>query len=1121
MRLAAPPGGKRQRQAAVTPPPPAFRLEQISTATQLLYVHDDCSGFDFLVDTGAAVSLFPHSSKTPPSPSNLRTADGSPLPTWGTRRMKLNLGGKEYAWNFLLAPVDRPILGWDFLSHFRLIVDAPGARLLNSNMMAPICVVTGNLSNEAVTINTVQPPAISALLNEFQEIFGAGFSDIRPTLGVEHHITTRGPPVHARARRLEPAKLAAAKAEFLRMEQAGVIRRSNSPWASPLHMVPKDGEEWRPCGDYRTLNAATVPDTYPLPHVADLTAKLHGKRIFSKIDLLKGFYQIPMHPADVPKTCVVTPFGAFEWLFMPFGLRNAAQTFQRCMDQLLADMDSAFIYLDDVLVASATIDEHIKHLRELFLRLRNNGFKINRAKCIFAQHEVPFLGHTVSESGIRPLPRHVDAVAAFPPPADVPALQRFLGLVNFFRRFIPGAAGILRPLTDSLKTTDAPFQWTPAMQTAFEAAKSALASACSLRHPIPDAKLSLAVDASASHVGAALQQMEGGGWAPLAFFSRKLLPAETKYSAFDRELLAAYSAIKHFRHAVEGREFTLYTDHKPLVHAMQKSTPPDSNRQQRHLSYISEYTTDLQYLPGVSNVAADALSRPVAALLPDSAFVDAQKACIDCNTLAADDKFQVRPTGAGGALMSHASPSARLLVPSGFRRRCFEDVHNTAHPGTRATRRLLSRRFLWTGMKKDVALWVKECLECQKSKITRHQHPPVEQIPIPARRFTHVHLDLVGPLQTVDDLSYILTMVDRTTRWAEAVPLKETSTATCIRAFLDTWVSRFGVPTLLTTDQGAQFTSSLWQETCEQFGIEHRRTSPYHPQSNGMVERFHRRLKDALRAKAAATDWPAQLPLILLSLRSAPAEGSGISSAELVYGSTLSYPSSFLDSRPPAGEDFHLRLQRVLRRLPPLPTRPSPAPVWVDPALQSSTHVFVRRDGHVPPLEPLYDGPFAIVQKDDKVFTLQIGGRRVNINVERLKPVHASGEVTEQQPPRRGRPPRRAPPRAAPAPPALSSWASPAPPATRPPTAQPPRRRGRPPRSVPGSATRVQPPTPPPSRRPGLRPRHRAGGWGGGVGNPVYTQAGEEGPPHRARLTENHPIGPRSHVTRAKPSLPA
>ena len=524
-------------------------------------------------------------------------------------------------------------------------------------------------------------------------------------------------------------------------------------------MVPKSDGTWRPCGDYRLLNAKTVPDRYPVPNVHDLSARLHGCTVFTKLDLVKGYYQVPMNPDDIPKTCVVTPFGAFKWLFMPFGLRNAGNTFQRMMDRVGIDLPFVFIYLDDILVASPNLQTHEVHLRQVLERLRGFGLVINPAKCLWAKTLVPFLGHQVTAAGITPLDRHLDAVQNYLPPTDVQSLQRFLGLVNLFRRFIPAAASLLAPLTDALKKTAAKFEWTPEMATSFAAAKKALISATALQHPNSSAEISLAVDASSTHVGGVLQQWDAAAaaWAPLAFWSKKLGGAERNYSTFDCELLAVYLGIRHFRFALEGRQFTLLTDHKPIVSALTRVSPPVSARQQRHLSYISEFSVKLVHLPGVSNAVANALSRPppsvsavtsttmragtpasgmvagptyhqtVRAGTPASGTVAAastvntidvltavstadllseQAKCSDCRFLVNSPRFLVR-ADQNGVLFSHSDAEPCLLVPAVHRRRVFDDVHGLAHPGTRATKRMISRRFLWPAMMKDITAWVK------------------------------------------------------------------------------------------------------------------------------------------------------------------------------------------------------------------------------------------------------------------------------------------------------------------------------------------------------------------------------------------------------------------------------
>jgi hypothetical protein len=246
------------------------------------------------------------------------------------------------------------------------------------------------------------------------------------THGVQHHIVTSGRPVTAKFRRLDNVKLAAAKEEFQKLEAEGIIRRSDSCWASPLHMVQKADRSWRPCGDYRRLNLLTEPDCYPLPNMNDITSRLAGCTVFSKLDLKKGYHQIPVLPADIPKTAIITPFGLFEYVRMPFGLKNAGMTFQRFMDQILWDLPFTIVYLDDILVASKDLQSHKDHLREVLSRLQQQGLVLNKEKCVFNQSSVDYLGLHVTSEGTSPLKDQATAIRSFPQPATIKDLQGFL-----------------------------------------------------------------------------------------------------------------------------------------------------------------------------------------------------------------------------------------------------------------------------------------------------------------------------------------------------------------------------------------------------------------------------------------------------------------------------------------------------------------------------------------------------------------------------------------------------------------------------------------------------------------------------------------------------------------------
>jgi len=906
-------------------------------------------------------------------------------------------------------------------------------------------------------------PAVQRLLKAYRDVLNPS-KMIPPTKhDVRHHIETDGRPVSSRFRRLDAEKLAAAKAEFAQLEKEGVIERSNSCWSSPLHMVRKADGSWRCCGDYRRLNMITKPDRYPLPNMLDFSGRLAGCVVFSKLDLRKGYYQIPVAPADVCKTAIITPFGLFHFKKTPFGLRNAGMTFQRMMDQVFAGLDFVFWYLDDIVIASQSEEQHLVHLQIVLERLREHGLVLNAEKCEFGRSSIEFLGHLVSAKGAVPLKRHVAAITRFPLPGSVKELQAFLGLVNFYRRFLPGVAKTLLPLTNYLKggkTGAAAVSWDESMVAAFKAAKAAICAATELAHPQSSAQLSLWVDASASHIGGALQQLLPGrsDWQPLGFFSRKLSEAEKKYSAFDRELLACKDGIRHFRHMLEATAFTIYTDHRPLTHALGRVSEPWSARQARHLAEVAEYTSDIRHVAGKDNVVADTLSRPpvaapvlqpataesvkapsgslvssartgeaagaclqevVAAVAPATApevglcgaaeLAAAQGTCRETKELAASISLKVSRLRLEGVevLCDESMGRPRPLVPVSLRKQLFEAIHNLAHPGTRASRRLIAAKYVWRGLNKDVAAWCRACQHCARGKVTRQPQAPVQPIQIPQQRFSHIHLDIVGPLPASSSgHTHLLTIIDRSTRWLEAVPLSSTSAEACADAVCSAWIARFGVPAAMTSDRGRQFTSAVWTSLCSTLGVEHCTTTSYHPQSNGMVERAHRQLKDALRSRLAGSRWLEHLPWVLLGLRAAPKEDSALSSAEMVFGTQLRLPGELASGQLVVDEAFLRRLKEA----EPLPTRqPSyaeaaarPAPT---PALMGAKMVFVKVGGHKPPLDPQYAGPYLVVSRGLKVFTVDIGGRAEVVSVDRLKPFLGADQVTPAAAPRRGRPP--------------------------------------------------------------------------------------------------------------------
>jgi hypothetical protein len=389
--------------------------------------------------------------------------------------------------------------------------------------------------------------------------------------------------------------------------------------------------------------------------------------------------------------------------------------------------------------------------------------------------------------------------------------------------------------------------------------------------------------------------------------------------------------------------------------------------------------------------AAKPVSSPAMGGLDLLLLAAAQAGCTETQEAAAFTSLKIKffPLGGKSLMCDVSLANPRPVVPASFRRVVFDSVHSIAHPGIRATKRMISACYVWKGMGADIMSFCRDCQRCARGKVTATVHAQVQPIQLPVKQFSHVHIDIVGPLPaSPGGCTHLLNMVDRSTRWAEAVPLVNTFTASCAAAFFKSWVSRFGVPAVLTSDRGVQFSSAVWGKLCTTLGISYRLTTAYHPQENGLVERFHRQLKDALRARLDSQDWPSHLPWVMLGLRAAPKEDCGISSAEMVYGEALTLPGDFLEASTPPADSFLQQLRERMTRFQPLPTRPVEVKrvSHQEAAHRKADFVYIRRGAAASSLSPLYSGPYQVISKGEKTFHVDIGGRDEVISADRLKP---------------------------------------------------------------------------------------------------------------------------------------
>ena len=709
---------------------------------------------------------------------------------------------------------------------------------------------------------------------------------------VQHHIqlVEGTEPIAEPLRRMSPKLLEELKHQLDEYMRKGIIEPSVSPWGAPVLFVRKKNGSFRLCVDYRSLNAKTIKDRYPIPRADDLLDQLQGAKYFSSLDLTSGYHQIPIAPEDRAKTAFKTRYGSFQFLTMPFGLTNAPATFQAWMNGVLEPFVDRFmvVYLDDILIYSSSEEEHMQHVDQVLAALWKAKAYLNMDKCSFFQTTAKFLGYVVTPSGIKPDPGLVDKIAGFPRPTNRTECRSFLGAAGFYRRFMPNFAKAAAPLHDLTKDT-VPFEWTANHEKSFVALKGLLTQAPVLRLPDQRLPYSVFTDASNVAIGAVLAQKHSDGvHHPIAYYSRKLKDAEVNYAVHDKELLAVKDALLEWKHYLLGEIGTqVYTDHRPLVHLhSQKDLNPC---QIRWLEKVAPFDVSIVYIAGRHNVLADLLSRPSqdpstvslnvvehvgSELQPSSEvgrrvlqgykkdeFVLSLKKCLKqlpvpkvYNQLNVDC---VKETDSG--LLYYRDPGSklmRLIVPNDHAlRRQLCEIHHTpvtsGHPGRERMLKDMVRYYYWPKMAEDVAEFCRQCQTCQfikgQNKVKKGWLQP---LPIPDQDWDEVSMDFVVKLPTTKKgNNTILVMVDRFTKWAYFVATKSPplDAAKVAELFLAHVYRNHGMPKKIVSDRDSRFTSDFWKELMKLVGTKALMSTAYHPQTDGLTERVNRILEDMIR----------------------------------------------------------------------------------------------------------------------------------------------------------------------------------------------------------------------------------------------------------------------------------
>ena len=905
------------------------------------------------------------------------------------------------------------------------------------------------------------------LLLSYADVFAVSTTDLGRTDKLQHAINTGdSPPTRQPVRRIPPHRRDEVRKILDAMLEKKVVEPSKSPWSSPIVLVQKKDGTTRFCADYRKLNNVTRKDAYPLPRIDTTLDTLAGSKWFSTLDLLSGYWQVELEEGARQKTAFCTTEGLFQFRVMPFGLCNAPATFQRLMDLVLAGLQwsHCLVYLDDVVVLGRSFDEHLRNLESVFRRLREAGLRLKPSKCSLFRRKVQYLGHIISREGVAADPSKIEKVATWPTPTSVRETQQFLGFAGYYRRFVQDFAHIARPLhrlTERLAT----FMWTDECQGSFDELRRVLTSAPVLAYPDFNRQFILDTDASDTGIGAVLSQVdEGGRERVIAYGSRLLTKPERRYCVTRRELLAVVTFAKQYRPYLTGQRFLLRTDHGSLIWLRNFREP--EGQLARWLERLQELDFDIVHRRGKKHTNADALSRLPCRQCGRESHNSEIQGTISTTSMQPPEskpvpelrKAQLADPILGPLLRGQESgkkPSAdelgslsrssrRLLqiwdqltvrngvlcrrfetsegtsavtqtiIPEALREEVLTDLHEGAlggHLGIDKTLARLKTRFYWPGHYNDVCDWCQKCGICAARKSPAPKaHAPLTSIKV-GYPMQLVAMDIVGPFpESPAGNTHILVVADYFTRWTEAYPIPNQEATTVASKLTDEFFFRFSPPEQLHSDQGRNFESDVIAEVCRLLGVTKTRTTPYHPQSDGLVERFNRTLLDMLAtaAREQPFDWENQLRRLCLAYNTSVNPTTGKTPFFLMFGRQVRMPIDIMYGNPTpqpstvpqyvadlraqletAYQHVRERMGRKLERQKELYDRKAHGDPYKPGDLVWLHNPAVPR-GQAKKLHRPWTGPFRIVRKlSDAVYRVQhtqARRKRLVVHFDRLKP---------------------------------------------------------------------------------------------------------------------------------------
>lgn len=815
----------------------------------------------------------------------LKTADGAKHDVYGCVDLPFTFNRMSKMLRTLIVPSisKELILGIDFWNKFEVTPSVARNEM---------CYALDEFNTEHVLTLEEKNDLLAAIATLPSPIAGK----MTRTTCWEHDIDTgESQPVRIRPYVYSPKREAALNKELDRMLIMGVIVPSISPWCHGLAVVEKPNGSLRVCLDSRKLNLVTKRDVYPLPNMNRIFGRLRKTKYLSSIDLKEAFWQIPLSTRSREKTAFSVPGrGHFEFISMPFGLVNAAQSQSRLMDRVLGyDLEPCvYVYLDDIIVATDSIEQHVKLIREISLRLRNAGLTVNIEKSKFCQKSIKYLGYIISEEGVSMDRERLTPILNMPSPTNKKAVRRLIGMTGWYRKFIKNFSSLTAPITDCIKDKKKKFEWTQAADKAFGELKLALISAPVLRNPDFGLPWTLQCDASDIGVGAVLSQNDADGEHAVAYFSMKLTDCQKNYTVSERECLAVVLACEKFRGYIEGFPVKVITDHASLLWL---GNIKDMNgRLARWALKLQQYDLEFEHRKGKLHVVPDALSRDIASvelcLLDQDDWYERLKSRVLRNPELFPD-FKCENDILYKHFLNGIDHQWNLIVPEMMKKRILEENHDScAHLGVFKTISRIKERYYWPKMFEEVKKYVNDCDVCKAAKTSNVRlTPQMGRMKFARQPWQMISIDFFGPVtRSRAGFACCLVIIDCFSKYVLICPLREaTAKATC--NYLENEVFlKFGVPQKIYSDNGRQFVSGLFKDLLEKYDVEHRLNAVHHPQVNP-VERVMKTIGATLRAslKEDQTKWSDSVPRIAYAINSARHESTGYSPFHINFGRNM------------------------------------------------------------------------------------------------------------------------------------------------------------------------------------------------------------------------------------------